>query len=334
MKIKKKIPFKEVSHIERYKTKSIRVNCSNKTVYVFSSFAQSSRAVQFIGSLWRNSGYCKSLEEDSRCYAEWEMEDAGEVTPGEKDSSAVEEAESRYEVFRRIIPMTPSLFETTFLLDNSLLPFSSVLEQMGCLSVTCGSWGQDELLGNTRELTYLAPAPGRATLAKVRTGQVYKLAGDRLYFNSSTTYLDFEPLASTSVEQKWDLVELQPEKSSLKVTVTYSNRVVKPDSELDQAIRKQVTDLAEAWYAQAKKKQLFLDKSAEGLTTHHVARYEEVDLKEISFSSLPKVAASYKTLVIYLNSLLLLGLLAYLCYLHSVIESRLSDPNCVYSAPS
>jgi len=328
-KVKLTIPFKEVVKIQDHKSKSLQVLCSNKSLYLFSSFAQNSRAIRFILNLWANSGFCRTTEIQERKQHLALLEDYQPATiVSEDDFEGVHEPEAKYEIFRATIPMTLTEFVKTFLEENAALRFEDLFERLNCQAVTRKSWKQlEEMKLRSRNLDYLAPAPvaWKQELVHVQTLQHYKLFTGILFIKSSTKYLDFDPLDNTTVEQNWILKDVAPGKTTLSVSLLYREKAPKSDSDLDLALRSQAKAFAELWLSEAKKRGLFPEKTGPE-ASHQVAKYEDVHLQ--SRLDLPQITAVYKNLAIYINSVALVALLAYLVYLHIQLEAKLSDPNC------
>jgi len=218
--------------------------------------------------------------------------------------------------------MSLNIFESTFLQYTALLPFPDLLLLTGRREVSCKHWERDEETGSlSRELEFLATVAGE--VYPVRMVQSYRLQVNQLVLTCSSVYPDFVPLASTAVEQIWRLTEISPEQSTLKISLRFSNKSIKPDSDLSHALESETKQLADTWYATALARNLFPQSS---LATHNLARYEEVDLRD--FATVPKTPKAASWFLVYLNSLLLLVVFWYLLRLQGEIEVRLREPGC------
>lgn len=323
------IPFKEVVKIQEHKGKSLQVLCSNKSLYLFGSFAQNSRAIRFILNLWANSGFCRTTEaQECKKHLVLQEDYHPATVTSEADYEGIQEPEAKCEVFRATIPMTPAQFVDAFLEENATLRFEDLFERLNCQAVPRKSWKlSEDVKLRSRSLDYLAPPPvtWKQELVHVQTWQYYRLLSGILFIKSSTKYLDFDPLVNTTVEQNWILREISPGKAVLIVSLLYRDKALKSDSNLDLTLRSQTRTFAELWLSEAKKRGLFPEKT--GLeASHQVAKYEDVNLE--SRLNLPQITAVYKNLAIYINSAALVALLVYLIYLHALLEARLRDPNC------
>lgn len=246
----------------------------------------------------------------------------------ETDFEGIQEPEAKCEVFRTTLPITPAVFVDTFLADNATLRFEDLYERLNCQAVPRKPWKLlEEGKLKARNLDYLAPPPvtWKQELVHVQTTQYYQLLSGILVLKSTTKYMDFDPLSNTIVEQNWILRDIAPGKTALTVSLMYRDKALRSDSDLDLALRSQTRTFSELWYSEAKQRGLFPEKSGPE-ASHQVAKYEEVDLE--SRLNLPQITAVYKNLAIYINSGVLVALLAYLVYLHILLEARLSDPSC------
>lgn len=220
--------------------------------------------------------------------------------------------------------MSLNIFESTFLQYTALLPFPDLLLLTGRKEVSCKHWERDEETGSlARELEFLASVAGGEEMYQVRMVQSYRLQVNQLVLTCSSVYPDFVPLASTAVEQIWRLTEISPEQSTLKIFLRFSNKSIKPDSDLSRALESETKQLADTWYATAQARGLFPQSS---LATHNLARYEEVDLRD--FATAPKAPKAVSWFLVYLNSLLLVAVFWYLVSLQGTIEARLREPGC------
>ena len=244
------------------------------------------------------------------------------------DFEGIREPEAKYEEFGVTLPMTPSAFIDTFLADSAALRFEDLYERLNYQAVTRKPWRlleDGKLWGMS--LDYLAPPPvtWKQELVRVQTTQYYRLLSGTLHLTSSTEYKDFDPLSNTRVEQNWTLRDIAPGKAALTVSLVYRDKALRTGSNLDLALRSQTRTFTKLWYSEAKKRGLLAEKSGPE-ASHLVAKYEEVRLE--SRLNLPQITAVYKNLAIYINSGVLVVLLAYLVYLHVLLEARLSDPSC------
>jgi hypothetical protein len=220
--------------------------------------------------------------------------------------------------------MSLNIFESTFLQFTALLSFPDLLLLTGRKEVSCKHWERDEETGSlSRELEFLALVPGGVDMYQVRMTQSYHLQVNQLVLTCASVYPDFTPLANTAVEQIWRLTEISPEQSTLRISLRFSTKFIKPDSDLSRALESDTKYLAETWFSTAQARNLFPQSS---LSTHNLARYEEVDLRD--FAPVPKTQKSQSWMLVYVNSLLLVVVLWYLVKLQGEIEERLREPGC------
>ena len=220
--------------------------------------------------------------------------------------------------------MSLNIFETTFLQYAALLSFPDLLLLIGNKEIICKHWENDEEMSSlSRELEYVGTVPGGLETGLVKMTQSYRLQANQLELICTIKYPDFPPLATSYVEHIWQLTEISPEKSSLKISLRFPTKTIEAGSNICAAIETETKQLAEVWYATAQARSL-LDHSS--LSTQNLARYEEVDLRD--FTSLPKVTESHSWLLVYVNSLLLAIVLWYLGMLATEIEERLKEPGC------
>lgn len=250
------------------------------------------------------------------------------VTSEDAGFQGIQEPEARCEVFKATVPMTPSQFAQVFLSDTATLRFEELLERQNCQAVPRKPWKdlEDGKL-HARNLDYLAPPPvtWKQELVHVQTTQFYQLLSGILVLKCTTKYMDFDPLSSTIVEQNWIVRDVALGKAAVTVSLSYRDKALKADSDLDLAVRGHLRAFSELWYSEAKRRNLFVEKVGPEIA-HSVAKYEDVNLE--TRINLPQITAVYKNLAIYINSGLLVVLLAYLVYLHFLLETRMKDPNC------
>lgn len=270
-----------------------------------------------------------------------------------------EEIDNVFETLKVILPISVDKFFQTFIADEAEFSFVQFYRDRGDTEIEFTTWVEDEEISAfSRELKYRTKIPGPSvgpSTTRAHRAQIYRKSEGLFELRSSLKALDAPYCSYFSIQEDWYVTEVADDKCMLRCTtgLTFSKSTIFK-GKIESRAKSDVTKDTENWLNKARK---FIDdvaipahsesatksnkprparkgagskpkkegrKGSVQLPSHQIAKYAEVDLKQLSSSSkfVKSKMPFYKntdTLVI-VNSVLLVLLFLYHWHLRNGIE--------------